>query len=106
VYRLTDTYNMKNELTINGLQSSFAYCESIGLSKCFEAYANIGEDILELGFNPNSGYVYIALENGVSICSMLGQNVEYLVTDFNSGLEFIFDTYEEAEGKQELFNVM
>lgn len=95
---------MKNELTINGLQSSFAYCESIGLSKCFEAYANIGEDILELGFNPNSGYVYIALENGVSICSMLGQDVEYLVTDFNSGLEFIFDTMEEAEKHLETLN--
>lgn len=95
---------MKNELTINGLQSSFSYCESIGLSKCFEAYANIGEDILELGFNPNSGYVYIALENGVSICSMLGQDVEYLVNDFDSGLEFIYDTYEEATYNQELFN--
>ena len=95
---------MKNELTINGLQSSFAYCESIGLSKCFEAYANIGEDILELGFNPNSGYVYIALENGVSICSMLGQDVEYLVNDFDSGLEFIYDTYQEATYNQELFN--
>lgn len=95
---------MKNELTINGLQSSFAYCESIGLSKCFEAYANIGEDILELGFNPNSGYIYIALENGVSICSMLGQDVEYLVNDFDSGLEFIYDTYEEATYNQELFN--
>ena len=95
---------MKNELTINGLQSSFAYCESIGLSKCFEAYANIGEDILELGFNPNSGYVYIALENGVSICSMLGRDVEYLVTDFNSGLEFIFDTMEEAEKHLETLN--
>jgi hypothetical protein len=88
---------MKNELTINGLQSSFAYCESIGLSNCFEAYANLGEDILELGFNPNSGYVYIALENGVSICSMLGQDVEYLVNDLDSGEDFFFDTMEEAE---------
>jgi len=95
---------MKNELTINGLQSSFAYCESIGLSKCFEAYANIGEDILELGFNPNSGYVYIALENGVSICSMLGQDVEYLVTDFESGEELFFDTYEEAENYLQTLN--
>jgi len=95
---------MKNELTINGLNENIAYCEAMGLSKCFEAYANIGEDILELGFNPNSGYVYIALENGVSICSMLGQDVEYLVNDFDSGLEFIYDTYQEATYNQELFN--
>lgn len=95
---------MRTELTINGLKSSFAYCESIGLSKCFEAYANIGEDILELGFNPNSGYVYIALENGVSICSMLGQDVEYLVTDFESGEELFFDTYEEAENYLQTLN--
>jgi virulence-associated protein VapD len=88
---------MKNELTIYGLNENIAYCEAMGLSKCFEAYANIGEDILELGFNTNSGYVYIALENGVSICSMLGQDVEYLVTDFESGEELFFDTYEEAE---------
>lgn len=95
---------MKTELTINGLQSSLAYCESIGLSKCFEAYANIGEDILELGFNPNSGYVYIALENGITIGSMLGRDVEYLVTDFESGEEFFFDSYEEAEDHLETLN--
>jgi hypothetical protein len=77
-----------------------AYCEAKGLSKVFGAYANnCNEDIFEVGFNANSGYVYIALENGISICSMLGQNVEYLVTDFDSGEEYFFNTYEEAENK-------
>jgi hypothetical protein len=51
-----------------------------------------------IGFNANSGYVYIALEDGITICSMLGRDVEYLVTDYD-GEEFLFDTYKEAELK-------
>jgi hypothetical protein len=78
-----------------------AYCEAKGLSKVFGAYADncSREYIFAVGFNANSGYVYIALENGISICSMLGGDVEYLVTDFDSGEEYFFDTYEEAENK-------
>ena len=78
-----------------------AYCEAKGLSKVFGAYADncSREDIMEVGFNANSGYVYIALENGISICSMLGQDVEYLVTDFEDGTEYFLETYEEAEKK-------
>ncbi len=95
-----------NTLTINGLTENIAYCEAIGLSKCFMAYALIGEDIMEdgVGFNSNSGYIYIALENGVSICSMLGRNVEYLVTDFENGEETFYETYQEAEQLQEELN--
>jgi len=87
-------------ITIYNLDSNnLTYCESIGLSKCFMAYSNIIEDIMEggIGFNPNSGYVYIALENGISICSNMGRDIEYLVTDFNNGEEYFFDTYEEAQ---------
>lgn len=86
-------------LTINGLSDSICYCEAQGLSLCFSAYAenSVNEDILEIGFNPNSGYVYIALENGVSICSMLGREVEYLVSDFTNGNEHFFDSYHDAE---------
>jgi hypothetical protein len=87
------------QITINGFDShSLCYLEALGMSKIFEAYASIGEEIIEdgIGFNPNSGYVYIALENGVSICSMLGREVEYLVTDFYNGEERFFENYEEA----------
>ena len=87
------------QITINGFDShSLCYLEALGMSKIFEAYASIGEEILEdgIGFNPHSGYVYIALENGISICSMLGREVEYLVTDFYNGEERFFDNYEEA----------
>ena len=55
-----------------------------------------GEDIMESGFNTYSGYVYIALENGVQICSCFGQDVEYLVFDFEDGTEYFFDSYDEA----------
>ena len=73
-------------------------CEAIGLAKCFEAYGNEcpSEVIMEAGFNENSGYVYIALENGISIASCMGQRVEYIVTDFDTGEELFFDNYTMA----------
>lgn len=86
-------------LTINGLSDSIAYCEAQGLGLCFSAYAEYSarEEIMAIGFNPNSGYVYIALENGISICSMLGRSVEYLVNEWETGEEHFFDEYSEAE---------
>lgn len=97
---------MSNSITINGLENSIASLEAQGLSNVFAAYSDncAGEDIMEVGFNPNSGYVYIALKNGISICSMLGRDVEYLVIDFNDGEEYFLDTYEEAIEKQEELN--
>lgn len=85
-------------LTINGIGDSIAYCEAQGLSKCFQAYSDncSGEDIIEVGFNCNSGYVYIALENGLQICSMLGREVEYLIVNFMDGEETFYDSYEIA----------
>jgi hypothetical protein len=72
-----------------------AFCEAMGLSNVFKAYAEecSREDIMEVGFNANSGYVYIALENGITIASCMGQRVEYIVTDFESGEESFFDNY-------------
>ena len=84
-------------MEIHNLESP-AYCEAMGLSKVFKAYAEnfSREDIFEIGFNPNSGYVYIALEMNIQIVSMLGNEVEYIVTDFDNGEEFFFDNYNEA----------
>lgn len=86
-------------MEIYNLKNSIAYCEAKGLSLCFRAYADFsaGEEILEIGFNHNSGYVYIALENGISICSAFGRPVEFLITNFETGEETFFDTFEEAE---------
>lgn len=95
------------QITIHGFDShSLSYLEALGMSKIFEAYAEIGEEIMEdgIGFNPHSGYVYIALENGVSICSMLGRDVEYLVTNFDDGEETFFDNYKDAEKLMREFN--
>ena len=77
---------------------SIPYCEARGLSLCFGAYAEncSTEYINSVGFNPNSGYVYVALENGISICSCLGQGVEFLVTDFQTGEEFFYEDYSNA----------
>lgn len=85
-------------LQIHNLGNSIAYCEAIGLAKCFASYANYctSEHILDIKFNANSGYTYIALENGVTICSMLGERVEYLVCNTDTGDESFFDSYYEA----------
>tara|TARA_R110002110_G_C12994868_1_gene675162 strand:+ start:211 stop:519 length:309 start_codon:yes stop_codon:yes gene_type:complete len=86
-------------IQIHGLKG-FTYCETMGLSKCFKALADLcdkAEPIdYGIGFNENSGYVYIALEEGVTIGSMLGGDVEFLVTNFETGDESFHDTYSEA----------
>jgi hypothetical protein len=81
------------------MENSFAYLESIGKSKVWKAYADnfANEDIMEEGFNSNSGYVYIALENGITIGSCVGQEVEYIVFDNETENELILDNYEELE---------
>jgi len=83
-----ELYNFDNQI---------AYCEAMGLSKCFEAYAKncSSEEIMLIGFNTNSGNVYIALENGVTICSMLGRDVSYICHS-NEDEELFFASYEET----------
>lgn len=76
------------------------------LELVWKAYndTRLNEEIFEIGFNLSSGYVYIALENGVSIASCFGQSVDYIVTDYNNGEEFFFDTYDEAYKKLKKLN--
>lgn len=87
-----------NNLTINGIDDSIAYCEAVGLSKVLAAYAEnaSGVYIEAIGFNAHSGYVYLALENGVQVCSCLGRGVEYLVTNPYDGDEIFYDDYATA----------
>lgn len=77
--------------------TSVAYLEAKGKSLVWMAYANnfAGEEIMEEGFNPNSGYVYLALGNGTTIASAFGQDVEYIVYDFETDEEMTFDCYDE-----------
>jgi len=56
-----------------------------------------GEEIMETGFNTSSGYVYIALENGIQIASCFGQDADFIVYDYETGEEHFCDTYEEAQ---------
>ena len=89
---------MKNEnITIYNFSNSF--CELKGFSECFKSYANefSGEYVIDggIGFNANSGYVYIALENGVTICSLLGRDAQFLVSN-PEGEEVFFDHSENA----------
>jgi hypothetical protein len=84
-----------------------AYLEARGLAKVWKAYADYcnGEDIMEVGFNANSGYVYIALEHsGISIGSAFGKAVEFIVTDFETGEEFFEETLFDAEARLEKIN--
>ena len=53
--------------------------------------------VLVAGFNPNSGYVYLALGNGTTIASAFGQDVEYIIYDFETDEEMTFDSFEELE---------
>lgn len=91
---------MKNAIEIHGLtiDDGVCACEAVGLSKVWAAYAEhcAGEPITEVGFNANSGNVYIGLENGVIICSCMGQDVKYIVQDFMTSEEPEFDSYEAA----------
>lgn len=71
-----------------------------------QAYRNEcwNESIMECGFNTNTGYVYIALDNGISIASCFGQDVEYIIYDFEIGDEYFLDSYAEALEKQNEIN--
>ncbi len=63
--------------------------------RAYKTYAH-GEEIMGCGFNKMSGYVYIALENGVQIASCFGNPVEYIVYQHEQDEEEFFDTYAEA----------
>lgn len=95
---------MENELNFNVGKMGYQDIQSMKL--IIDAWNNLEHrDIFETGFNTMSGYVYIALENGISICSNFGQEVEYLVTDFETGEEYFFETFDEALDKLEQINL-
>lgn len=83
--------------TVNNLEAP-AVLEAKSLSLCWEAYANFAarEDIMEIGFNDKSGYVYIALENGITIVSKFGQEVEYLTVNYDTGEEQFWSEYDSS----------
>ena len=80
--------------------SVMGYQDKESMGKVIRAYMrHTDEPIMCTGMNMNTGYVYIALENGITIASNFGQKVEYIVTDFENGDEYFLDTYRQAERK-------
>ena len=88
---------IKVEFPIDKMGSSDI--ESIDIViKAYKRFAD-GEDIEFSGFNDRSGYVYISLSNGIQIISNFGQEVEFLITDYETEEEIFCDTYGQAENK-------
>ena len=53
------------------------------------------EELYEVDYNERTGYVYIALENGVTIANN-SDCVEYIIFDCEAEQEKFFDEYEQA----------
>ena len=92
---------------INNMQIYLSYqmdnSDLMSMSLLFEEIAdnpNLStEDIFEIGYNSISGYCYISLETRVDIVSLMGNPVEFLVTDYEDGTEYFLQTYKEAQEK-------
>jgi hypothetical protein len=86
------------DYTVHNLEAP-AVLEAKSLSLCWEAYARFAarKEIEAIGFNDQTGYVYIALSNGITIASKFGQEVEYIVFDHDSDTETFHDRYIDAE---------
>lgn len=80
------------------MQNSFAYLDAKSKAVVWAAYAEYFscEEIMEEGFNINTGYVYIALENGITIASAFGKEVEYIVYDEETGQEDFLSSVKQA----------
>ena len=57
-------------------------------------------NIEETGHNPKTGWVYIALESGVTLASN-GKAVKYVATNWMTNKEYYFDSYDNAKRKWE-----
>lgn len=79
------------------MTNSLGYLDAKSKALVWMAYAEhfAGEEIMEDGFNLNSGNIYIALENGVTIASAFGQAVEFYIYDFETGDEIAFESIDE-----------
>jgi len=57
-----------------------------------DAFINPIEDV---GYNNESGYVYLFLFNGIQIACKFGENVEFIINDEDRE-EIFFDNYNDA----------
>jgi hypothetical protein len=84
-----------NEHNLNNLSPN----DLRGLAKCMLAFCDNCpmEEIESSGYNPSSGYSYIGLDNGISIGSFAGRDVEFIVYNFETGEETFYKYYKTAE---------
>lgn len=80
---------------LNSLGSSDLESLQIILNTYNEYYMIGSNDIEDIGFNKFSGYVWLLLENGITILSCFGQSVEFMTID-SRGNEIFHDTYYDA----------
>jgi hypothetical protein len=80
------------------MTNSLGYLDAKSKSIVWAAYAEHfgGEEIMEEGFNMNSGYMYISLENGVTIASAFGKAVEFIVYDEENEEESFLSSVKQA----------
>lgn len=88
-------HNQKHTMNQN---TNFAYLDAMSKAIVWNAYAEnfACEEILDEGFNINSGYVYLALECGVTLASCFGQPCEFIIYDNEKDEELFFDSAHEA----------
>jgi hypothetical protein len=81
------------------MKTSLGYSDALSKANVWERYAKhfAGEEIMEEGFNMNTGYVYLALENGITIASCFGQTAEFFVYDEEKNEEISFLFYEDLQ---------
>lgn len=86
------------------MQPHIDFINSLGSSD-YISYMTILKDCLNrgwfdnriehIGFNNNSGYVYMLLENGITIASRFGQSSVFFTCDIE-GNEIEHETYQDA----------
>tara|TARA_R110001599_G_scaffold129074_2_gene303174 strand:- start:17204 stop:17485 length:282 start_codon:yes stop_codon:yes gene_type:complete len=77
------------DLSVTELRS-LAKCLTTYSKDCFLATIELS------GYNEQSGYIYLSLDNGVCIASFAGQEVQFVVHNFEIGEEKFFNIYQNA----------
>jgi len=83
----------------------FNCLQTMSLSTLFiyeETFDLRGYDRMEIGYNPNSGYVYIAYEEGLTLAIFEGRRKIYdvIVYGYDDNGEVEYDTIEEWKEAQ------
>ena len=76
-----------------------SYIELANLNKVLTAWKDeaYNEDIMEIGYNEKTGFVYMAFEsNGIQIACKFNEDVRYLATDRETGDEYWLTSWDDA----------